>query len=79
MTAADHVYLVIARFDGHLEFWGAEAFSTFNEALEQWESHVRFNGAGRSMELVRIVRVNLDISGAVEIEYASDESMEPST
>lgn len=75
----DYVYLVIARFERRLEIWRAEAFSSYDEALAQWESHVLFNGSQLPMELVRIVQVNLDVSGGVGIVYASDESMESPT
>lgn len=66
----DFVYLVVARFDGRLEFWRQEAFTTYTEAAEAWDAHVKMAGHEVRMELVRIVRVNLDMSGGVSVEYS---------
>ena len=65
----DFVYLVVARFDGRLEFWRQEAFTTYTEAAEAWDAHVKMAGHEVRMELVRIVRVNLDLSGGAATEY----------
>ena len=69
----DFVYLVIARFDGRLEFWRQEAFTTYTEAEEAWRAHVEMVGRAVRTEFVRIVRVNLDLSGGAAIEYIEDE------
>ena len=65
----DFVYLVIARFDSRLEFWRQEAFTTYTEAAEAWDAHAEMAGHEVRMEFVRIVRVNLDLSDGVSVEY----------
>ena len=64
----DFVYLVIARFDGRLEFWRQEAFTTYTEAEEVWRAHAEMAGHEVRMEFVRIVRVSLDLFGWASVE-----------
>lgn len=69
----DFVYLVIARFDGRLEIWRKSMFDSRAEAMDDWARHVEAVGHEMSLELVHVIRVNLDLSDGVRLDYVYPE------
>lgn len=69
----DFVYLVIARFDSRLEIWRESMFDSRAEAMDAWTRHVEAAGHEISLEFVRVIRVNLDLSNGVSLDYAYPE------
>lgn len=69
----DFVYLVIARFNGRLEIWRKSMFDSRAEAMDEWARHVEAVGHEMLLEFVRVIRVNLDLSDGVSLDYVYPE------
>lgn len=61
----DFVYVVIARFYNHTQFWREGVFDSEREAKEAWD---RFAEGRVDVEFVRVLRINVTLSESIDFQ-----------
>lgn len=61
----DFVYVVIARFYNHTQFWREGFFDSEREAKEAWGT---FAEGRANVEFVRVLRINVTLSESIDFQ-----------